>query len=149
MADFEVNAAYLEEVGGGKKSFQKNMLTNIRKLEADPTAGTQRELFNLSLVVPSDHSAEPTELGPTLDEDSTLYEWVRDFKVQIRSVNVEPYYVFAFSDKGSVFCPTRAAINLKRIGNKEEMVHDAVVKRRKLTKEEDKRMKHLEREISY
>jgi hypothetical protein len=150
MANFDVNPAYLKEIGGGEVNFQKNLLTNIRSGEADPTGTSKRELFNLSLVAPKDASMSMElrdESAPALDEDSALYEWVRDFKVQIRTGSTGNY-TFAFSDKESVFCPTRAAISLKRIGNDESAFHDAIVKRRKLNKEEDRVMKQLEREIS-
>lgn len=137
LSKFDVN---VEEFGGGAKNFQRSILTNIRQ---DVTNKEKKaNAYDISLIAP----AEPNSQGSE-PENTVLYDWIRDFKVEIAIGNKNTLF-FAFDDKESLFCPIRSVLDLKRLGIDESAQHEAVVKRRRLNNDEDAESVNRQREIS-
>lgn len=123
-----------------EEQISNSIVTNIRAAPVTDRHGKDAQKYAVSLVVPS-------------DADPTLYNWVRDFRMEILARNENDSFLFTVDNESTVdasvsYVPLRSKLELKRLPKEECNEHKASVKRRNISSGEENSAKRLKNEIS-
>jgi hypothetical protein len=118
-----------------------SIVTNIRAMAATSDYAKHHKVKHaVSLVIPS-------------DQDPEVFNWARDYRMDILAVNVADNYLFTLDNPDSSepvvsFVPLRSKLELKRLTKDDCSEHTAAIKRRAPSESEEISSKRLRTEIS-
>jgi hypothetical protein len=76
------------------------------------------------------------------EEEEEVFDWVRDFRMEIRGVNMSDTFIFSLERKLDddqplfLYAPFHSQIELKRLSQEECSEHSAIVRRRPWSNDE-------------
>jgi hypothetical protein len=103
------------------KRFKRGILTNVREL---PTEHGSQGNFAVGLLIPP--------VGSNESDEPLLYEWARDFKMEIRETNLSTAFAVAIDEEARkcTYSRLHSRVEMHRLNLEHAQPHDATVTRR-------------------
>ena len=113
-----------------------SIVTNIRAVPNKADEVNKAAKYAVSLVSSQKEvTAEETSFAEE-EEEEEVFDWVRDFRMEIKGVNISDTFIFSLENNAEsdeplfLYAPFHSQIELKRLSQEECSEHSAIVRRR-------------------